>query len=246
MKIAPHARFALAVSVAVVASGMAWCRPANADAHNVTVHVEFLSQKKHGATHRKEQAVVWLSSLEAAQPAENWPARHATYRIVQKNKEFIPHLLVIPVNSVVEFPNQDPFFHNVFSMFDGKRFDLGLYEAGSTRGVRFNREGVSYIFCNIHPQMSAVILALDTPYYAISNAVGQAIIRNVPSGDYRLHVWAEHADQQTVNQLAQTVHVNASKNNEPLAVAIPLSADAGFQHKNKYGQDYPPAPTSLY
>jgi len=65
-------------------------------------------------------------------------------------------VLVVPVGSVVDFPNHDPFFHNVFSLFDGKRFDLGLYEAGATNSVRFDRLGVSFLFCNIHPEMSAV------------------------------------------------------------------------------------------
>ena len=76
---------------------------------------------------------------------------------------FTPHILVVPVGSVVRFPNADPFFHNVFSLFDGKRFDLGLYEAGSTKEVTFSREGLSYIFCNIHPEMSAVVISLSTP-----------------------------------------------------------------------------------
>ena len=84
---------------------------------------------------------------------------HAVLR--QKNKAFEPHLLVVTIGSNVEFPNDDPWFHNVFSLFNGKRFDLGLYEAGTTRTVHFEREGVSYIFCNIHPEMSAVVVVLS-------------------------------------------------------------------------------------
>ena len=111
------------------------------------------------------------------------PAFHQTQnpRLVQRNKSFEPHVLVVPVGSVVAFPNHDPFFHNVFSLFEGKRFDLGLYEAGSTRGVHFDKPGISYIFCNIHPEMSAVVIALDTPYYGISDPRGQVVIANVPS-----------------------------------------------------------------
>ena len=70
------------------------------------------------------------------------------------------------MGAVVQFPNHDPFFHNVFSLFEGKRFDLGLYEAGSSRNVSFDRPGISYIFCNIHAEMSAVVIAcrlLTTP-----------------------------------------------------------------------------------
>ena len=85
-------------------------------------------------------------------------------QLVQKDKSFQPSLLVVPAGGQVEFPNHDPFFHNVFSLFDGKRFDLGLYEGGSTQFVRFDKPGISFIFCNIHPQMSAVVIALNTPY----------------------------------------------------------------------------------
>ena len=105
---------------------------------------------------------------------------------MQRNKSFDPHLLVVPVGSVVAFPNRDPFFHNVFSLFEGKRFDLGLYEAGSTRDVHFDKPGISYIFCNIHPEMSAVVVALDTPYYGISDQHGQVVItRMCPAGSMR-------------------------------------------------------------
>ena len=96
-------------------------------------------------------------------------------------------MLIIPVGSVVQFPNADPFFHNVFSLFDGKRFDLGLYEAGSTKSVTFSREGVSYIFCNIHPEMSGVILTLSTALYTKADAGGAFHLANVPAGDYEMH-----------------------------------------------------------
>ena len=81
----------------------------------------------------------------------------------------------------------------MFFRLHGKRFDLGLYESGTSRSVKFDREGVSYIFCNIHPEMGAVVLALSTPYYGISQANGTVVIHGVPPGSYRLHVWSEHA-----------------------------------------------------
>ena len=111
--------------------------------------------------------MVWLSPIGSHTSAKTFP--NHPLRLTQHNKSFEPHLLVVPVGAVVQFPNRDPFFHNVFSLFEGKRFDLGLYEAGTTRNVSFDRPGVSYIFCNIHAEMSAVVIALDTPYYGISN-----------------------------------------------------------------------------
>ena len=84
----------------------------------------------------------------------------------------------------MNFRTKDPFFHNVFSLFNGKRFDnLGSYESGTSRSVRFDREGVSYIFCNIHPEMGAIVLALNTPYYGTSNEGGLVTLHNVPAGN---------------------------------------------------------------
>ena len=112
--------------------------------------------------------VVWLTPLAPAIADPVSTPKPGHYRLVQKDKTFTPHLLVIPTGSSVDFPNLDPFFHNVFSLFNGKRFDLGLYESGSSRTVHFDHDGVSYIFCNIHPEMSAVIITLSTPYYGVS------------------------------------------------------------------------------
>src|SRR5215469_8130078 len=114
-------------------------------------------------------AVVWL---QPRAPSLVPTAAPGHFTLLQKDRAFVPHLLVIPAGSVVSFPNADPFFHNVFSLFNGKRFDLGLYEAGATREVVFSRVGVSYIFCNIHPEMSAVVVALSTPFYGISDKKG--------------------------------------------------------------------------
>ena len=160
------------------------------------------------------------------------------YTLLQRNKQFSPHLLVVPVGSLVHFPNQDAFFHNVFSLFNGRRFDLGLYEAGSTRDVTFSREGVSYIFCNIHPEMSAVVLALATPLYSVAEAVApQTLIQihGVPAGTYALHVWIEGEDEHTLDALTHTVQVSAG-HTDLGAVALP--APAGAKHTNKFGQPY--------
>src|SRR5712671_7442148 len=134
--------------------------------------------------------VVWLTPVAGDPPPPSGNAL-GTMRLTQRNKSFEPHLLVVPAGSAVEFPNRDPFFHNVFSLFEGKRFDLGLYEAGTTRMVHFDRAGISYIFCNIHPEMSAVVITLATPFYAVANGEGQVELPNVPYGRYQLHTWSE-------------------------------------------------------
>jgi hypothetical protein len=139
----------------------------------------------------------------------------------------------------VEFPNQDPFFHNVFSYFEGKRFDLGLYEAGATRTVVFNKVGISYIFCNIHPEMSAVVIALKTPYYGISDRAGTIAVPNVPAGRYELHVWHERVLPETLNALTRAIVVSDTSNSLGI---IRLTERRSLSHKNKYGHDYDPLP----
>jgi hypothetical protein len=156
---------------------------------------------------------------------------------------FSPHLLVVPVGSVVAFPNADPFFHNVFSLFDGRRFDLGLYEAGTSRSVTFSREGVSYIFCNIHAEMSAVVISLETPFYGQADAQGVFHIRDVPEGDYDLSVWIEGQKQNELDRLTRRVHIAAG--NTDLG-AIRAGRPDATQHLNKFGKPYEPDAHPIY
>jgi plastocyanin len=192
--------------------------------------------------------VVWLTPISGDPvPARALDAPPEPFRLVQKNKEFYPHLLVVPAGAIVEFPNLDPFFHNVFSLFDGKRFDLGLYEAGSTRWVRFDRPGISYIFCNIHPDMSAVIVAMATPYYGVSNLAGEINIHDVPLGRYKLEFWQESALPEDLKKLSREITVAPDAN----FLGTFYISDSGrgmLAHKNKYGRDYdePASPNPLY
>jgi hypothetical protein len=217
------------VSVAILVPAQNETLEPNVEVH---AHLEFHPQK---AGVRLPPAVLWLKPLPGTAPQPFAPQGH--YTLLQKNRMFSPHLLVIPVGSVVQFPNADPFFHNVFSLFNGKRFDLGLYEAGSTKAVNFSREGVSYIFCNIHPEMSAVVLALSTPLYALADPSGMFSIRDVPAGDYEIHVWIEGFTQPTLDRLARRVHVAPGAGNLGVldASGVPLKPAS---HLNKFGQPY--------
>jgi len=184
------------------------------------------------------QAVVWLSPVAGAtvETPRQDPAKIP--QLVQKNKSFQPSLLVIPVGGKVEFPNHDPFFHNVFSLFEGKRFDLGLYESGTTRFVQFDKPGVSYIFCNIHAEMSAVIIALNTPYYAISSARGEISIPNVPPGRYRLQVFHTSVPPDNLRTVTREITVAAGATS--LGTLTLTESDLEVAHKNKYGREYDP------
>jgi plastocyanin len=188
--------------------------------------------------------VLWLTPTGATTiAAVPVPESSSKPRLVQKNKSFEPHVLVVPVGSLVQFPNRDPFFHNVFSLFEGKRFDLGLYEAGSTRDVLFDKPGISYIFCNIHAEMSAVVVAVNTPYFGVSDRRGQVLIRNVLPGSYLLRVWYESALPDTLNALAREVTISDSASTLG-RLTVPATT-LPQEHKNLYGRDYtPPSPTS--
>lgn len=214
--------------------------PGAAQQVTVSARVKLVDSEHNAESPREENVVIWLTPA-GAQPTPR-VVPNQPLRLVQHNKSFEPHLLVVPVGAVVEFPNRDPFFHNVFSLFDGKRFDLGLYETGSTRNVSFDRPGISYIFCNIHAEMSAVVIALETPYYGISDRKGEVVIPNVPVGNYTLNTWAETALPQTLSALTREVKI--SENTSTLGV-LQINTGVVSAHKNKFGMDYePPAPNS--
>ena len=213
---------------------------------DVSAHVEVTSRKGrvHPARSSSADVVIWLiPTRKAVVPVE--PRKMQTYTLIQKDKKFIPHLLVVPVGSNVDFPNLDPFFHNVFSLFNGKRFDLGLYEAHTHRAVKFDREGVSYIFCNIHPEMGAVIIALDTPYYGISKSDGTVVIHNVPPGSYRLRMWAENVDNDHLDAVGRMVEITP-QNTELGKFHLIAVGDLMSHHENKFGEDYPSDATDSY
>ena len=181
------------------------------------------------------QAVVWLTPIGATVDPPHQDASKIP-QLVQKNKSFQPSLVVIPVGGKVEFPNHDPFFHNVFSLFEGKRFDLGLYESGTTRFVQFDKPGVSFIFCNIHAQMSAVVVALKTPYYAISDTRGDLTMPNVPPGRYELQVFHSSVAPDALHALSREITIAPGE--ASLGSFTLTETDVTSAHKNKYGRDY--------
>jgi plastocyanin len=191
-----------------------------------------------------DDVVIWLTSTEKVAPPAP-PRKPKQYVLAQKDKQFVPHILVVPTGSNVQFPNLDPFFHNVFSLFNGKRFDLGLYEAHSQRSVFFNREGVSYIFCNIHPEMGAVIIALATPYYGMSSASGGIVLHDVPPGRYRLHIWAENVPSERLEALSRVVDV-AGRDTDLGQISLETTGKLMKNHLNKFGEDYPPPAKDPY
>lgn len=164
--------------------------------------------------------VIWLTPIQSTGAASPGP----TARLLQKNKKFIPHVIAVTQGTQIEFPNQDLFFHSVFSIHQGKTIDLGLYESGAARKIRFNQPGVSYIFCKIHPEMSAVVVVLQTRFFAITDAEGNFQISHVPPGRYKFEVWHELAAKEELNGQTRELEV-VSGDNEVGGIVI-HSSDA--------------------
>jgi len=120
-------------------------------------------------------------------------------RLVQQDTAFAPPVLVVPVGTAVEFPNRDPFFHNVFSYSSTKRFDLGRYPRGESRTVTFDRAGIVKVYCEIHQWMRSAVVVVENPFHAEVRADGGFTIPGVPPGRYKLAVWDFDRGQRVVD-----------------------------------------------
>jgi len=201
-----------------------------------TVNVLHPSRSEAGSA----DVVVWLSSVNGKDTVAPGPIA----RLLQKDKRFTPHMLAVPVGTSIEFPNQDPFFHDVFSIYHGKPFDLGLYESGAVRKVRFSQPGISYIFCNIHPDMSAVVIALSTAHFTVTARDGSFRIPNVSPGRYRLRIWYEMASDAELSSLSREIEVTSGES--AIDTLTIHATNAPREHLNKYGEAYPLNQSSKY
>jgi plastocyanin len=209
---------------------------ADVRAATVTGRVELRDSREPEVKNHRDYSgvVVWFKPVSGTAAAT--PHR-AT--ILQKDKTFTPHVTAITAGSSIDFPNLDPIFHNAFSSYSGQIFDVGLYQPGTSRSVKFTREGVVRVFCNIHSSMSAVIVVLSTPYFAVTKRDGSFEIPNVPTGEYELNVFHERATESVLKALTHKVSVGA----EGLTIPPFTISEAAYlptPHKNKYGRDYPP------
>lgn len=200
--------------------------PVRAQDGTVTGHVTIL-EKDNKPSPDLGAAVVYL---EGAGPA----ARPATFEIAISDKTYVPHVMVVPAGSTVDFPNHDPFNHNVFSQSDPNVFDLGLYGRGEARGHTFTTPGLVRVFCNVHPRMVAFVFVAANRWFTQPGGDGSYALDHVTPGHYRLHVWHERAPAEVVKDVTVTAGA-------PVAVDVALNA-RGYKwqpHKNKFGRDYP-------
>lgn len=170
--------------------------------------------------------VVYAESVDGPSPT-----RQGHYQLAQKNKSFVPHILAIPEGSTVDFPNMDSIFHNIFSLSRPGPFDMGLYRAGASKARVFPHPATYRVFCNIHPQMSAVILVLPTSLITEADDSGNYRL-NLPPGHYRVTAWSDGSNPVTTTVTVATAPVTVSE----MAMEVHTLQTP---HKNKYGQDYP-------
>ena len=201
----------------------------------VTGHIELYIDHNPDPEKNNSDVAVWLEPSDPVSP-ELLREKGFHFTMVQQGHSFVPHVLLVPVGADVEFPNHDGIFHNAFSLFNGKRFDVGLYEAGTSKRVRFDQPGIAYVFCNIHYEMSAIILALATPYYGLTDPSGMVKISGVPPGKYRLRVWAEGASAETLQHLSRELQIRQDSSIGDMRIEI--APGIKMPHKNKYGLPY--------
>jgi plastocyanin len=202
--------------------------PSSADAQAMIRGQITVLERQGERTTDLANAVVFLAPIDGAARGGS----PVTVPIAMETRQFVPRIRVVPVGSTIEFPNHDPFRHNVFSKSGPNEFDLGLYNRGQSRGATLRREGVFPIFCNIHARMVAFAVAVSTPYFAQAGADGRFEIAGVPPGRYRLHAWHDRAGTRD-----RTITVSAQG---MAGVTVELDA-RGYkvvQHRNKFGQEY--------
>jgi len=147
-------------------------------------------------------------------------------------RQFVPHVRVVPQGTKIEFTNQDPFSHNVFSKAPQGPFDTDVFGRGKKKSTTVKEPGVYPLYCNVHPRMTAFVIAVNTPYYAQAGGDGRFSIGNVPPGTYKLHVWHERAAEQTAMVTVGAGGVGGLK------YQLDARNYKYVQHKNKNGKDY--------
>lgn len=189
-----------------------------------------IAERSGARTADLNDAVIWLQPLAGT----GRPGAAATVPIVMSERKYTPKVRLVSMGSTVEFPNQDPFRHNVFSKAGPSEFDLGLYDRGEVRRTRVSAPGVYPIFCNIHARMVAFVVAAPTVWAAQADASGRFTIPAVPAGLYRLYTWHHRGGEQS-----REVEVPAAGLPD-VRVSLDARTYRFVQHRNKFGKPYPP------
>jgi plastocyanin len=206
---------------------LAQVKGARAAGSPTTVSGRVLLVKNGSPRADASNAVVWIEG----------PRRDGgsggSLRMAQESKRFTPRVLVVPRQGNVEFPNNDPVYHNVFSVSGANRFDLGLYRSGASKSRSFGEPGLVRVYCNIHPQMVGFVMVVDSDFAAITDRDGAFRFEGVPAGSWTVHAWHEEGTETSIP-------VTVPSGEASLTVSIDTTAYRPVPHKNKYGKDYAP------
>jgi len=196
-----------------------------ASAAELSGTVKFL--KRRGQRPNVSETLVWLEPSFEAKPRDS-----GRFKVLTRSKTLIPHVIAVPVGSTIDFPNDDPISHNLFSLSSPNTFDLGFYRRGAGKSHRFERPGIVLVYCNVHPNMSAVIHVMKTPFFIFTDAMGGYRFDDLPAGHYRVYAWNE------VGGLAES-EANVSVSG---GVTVDLTIDSRRYreqpHMNKEGKPY--------
>lgn len=195
-----------------------------ARAGDVTGRVELVEKGGRKATDLSEVVVY----LESARPRPR-PGREV---MAMKSKAFAPHVLAVSTGTTVDFPNEDPILHNVFSI-SGEGFDLGLYKRPKSGARTFDKPGIYTLYCNIHPQMTATVVVRDNPWFAKADKDGVFRIADVPAGEYKVIAFHERAGESA------PANLKVPATGETTAtLSLDASSYKRVAHKNKFGKEY--------
>jgi plastocyanin len=170
--------------------------------------------------------------LEPVAPGARTTGMGPTKAVMALDKrQFSPRVTVVLTGSTIEFPNRDPFSHNVFSKANGG-FDTGVFGRNKTKDQKFEEPGVYPLYCNVHPRMTAFVISLKTPWYTQAGSDGRFELASVPAGNYRMTVWHDRATMDTRDITVPATGLRDQR------VALDARGYKYAQHKNKFGKDY--------
>lgn len=212
--------------LALVSSLLASMTPAQLFAAEVSGQVELVSKGRKARGAKPQDVLVYFESSNGSPVA----APEQPFVVTTAGKEFSPRNLVVPVGSTVLFPNEDNILHNVFSVSGGNRFDLGLYRRGDGKSTTFRHPGIVRVFCNVHHDMVAHIVVVETPHFARVDADGSFVIEGVPEGPGMLIAWFEQSEPWS----RKVQSAGAS----PITIQLEVSKPRVPRHQNKFGKPY--------
>jgi len=201
-------------------------QPAPPPAATGKIHGKVTVTEADGKPAPGADVIVYILANNFSEPGGN-----ATEKIAQKGRKFVPDLVAITKDDWVEFPNEDPFLHNVFSQSPPRKFDLGQFKKGESKKKQFDQTGVVDVYCNIHPEMAATILVLPNKKHVRADAQGKYVLEGVPAGTVTVFAYTRRATKPISSQV--TVSANGDAN-----VDLALVRGAEPPHMNKYGEKY--------